>query len=107
MDNVELIIKIVSWSVAGLTSLLSIIATVKGGKWKTLFHKVAAVNDKTTKLIELIQDAEAHTCFTGEDKLQYVLMHYLSYCISNKIDYNEESLKVEIAELIKFTKKVN
>ena len=35
--------------------VISILATIFGGKWKGLYKNVKAVNEKTNKLIELIE----------------------------------------------------
>lgn len=106
-ETVSLIVKIASVCVTCVTSMLAIISTYKGGKWKELFHSVNAVNDKTKILLDLIAEAETHGAYTGADKLQFVLSKFIVYCTSNKIKYDEASVTEQINELVNLTKKVN
>ena len=106
-DEVLLIIKVVCGVITCLTTGLSILATIFGGKWKGLYKNVKAVNEKTNKLIELIEEAEAHTTFSGDDKLQYVLSKYRVYCLDNKIPYIEDDTIEQINELVDMTNNVN
>lgn len=106
-DEVLLIIKVVCGVITCLTTGLSILATIFGGKWKGLYKNVKAVNEKTNKLIELIEEAEAHTTYSGDDKLQYVLSKYRVYCLDNKIPYIEDDTIEQINELVDMTNNVN
>ena len=106
-DEVLLIIKVVCGVITCLTTGLSILATIFGGKWKGLYKNVKAVNEKTNKLIELIEEAEAHTTYSGDDKLQYVLSKYRLYCLDNKIPYIEDDTIEQINELVDMTNNVN
>ena len=106
-DTLMLIIKIVCGTVSGICAILSVLSALFGGKWKGLYKNVKAVNDKTNKLIELIEEAEDHQAYTGEDKLSFVLSKYLVWCIDNKLPYNEEDTVNQINELIDMTKAVN
>lgn len=106
-DTIMLIIKIVCGTITGITSILSVLSFLFGGKWRGLYKNVKAVNDKTNKLIELIEEAETHKAYTGEDKLQFVLSRYLIWCSENKIPYNEEDTTTQINELIEMTNNVN
>ena len=90
-----------------MTTGLSILATIFGGKWKGLYKNVKAVNEKTNKLIELIEEAEAHSTYSGDDKLQYVLSKYRVYCLDNKIPYIEDDTIEQINELVDMTNNVN
>ena len=58
-DTLMLIIKIVCGTVSGICAILSVLSALFGGKWKGLYKNVKAVNDKTNKLIELIEEAES------------------------------------------------
>ena len=87
--------------------LLSILATIFGGKWKGLYKNVKAVNEKTLKLIELIEEAETHNAYTGEDKMEFVLSKYRQYCYESKIPYTEDDTINQIEELIEMTNNVN
>lgn len=106
-DEVLLIIKVVCGVVTCLTTGLSILATIFGGKWKGLYKNVKAVNDKTLELITLIEEAENHDAYTGDDKLQYVLSKYRQYCYESKIPYTEEDTINQINELIEMSNNVN
>lgn len=106
-DEILLIIKVVCGVVTCVTTGLSILATIFGGKWKGLYKNVKAVNDKTLELITLIEEAEAHNAYTGDDKLQYVLSKYRQYCYESKIPYTEEDTINQINELIEMTNNVN
>ena len=106
-DEVLLIIKVVCGVVTCVTTGLSILATIFGGKWKGLYKNVKAVNDKTLELITLIEEAEAHSAYSGDDKLQYVLSKYRQYCFESKIPYTEEDTINQINELIEMTNNVN
>ena len=106
-DDILLIIKVVCGVVTCLTTGLSILATIFGGKWRGLYKNVKAVNDKTLKLIELIEEAEKHTAYTGEDKMEFVLSKYRQYCYESKIPYTEDDTKNQIEELIEMTNNVN
>ena len=106
-DEVLLIIKVVCGVVTCVTTGLSILATIFGGKWKGLYKNVKAVNVKTLELITLIEEAEQHCAYTGDDKLQYVLSKYRQYCYESKIPYTEEDTINQINELIEMTNNVN
>ena len=106
-DEVLLIIKVVCGVVTCLTTGLSILATIFGGKWKGLYKNVKAVNDKTLELITLIEEAENHEAYSGDDKLQYVLSKYRQYCYESKIPYTEEDTINQINELIEMSNNVN
>ena len=106
-ETIMLIIKIVCGSVSGICAILSVLSALFGGNWKGLYKNVKAVNDKTNKLIELIEDAETHGAYSGDDKLQFVLAKYMQWCLSSKIPYNEEDTITQINELIDMTKAVN
>ena len=107
VDTVMLIIKIVCGTVTGISTILGILSAVFGGKWRGLYKNVKAVNDKTMKIIELIEEAESHDAYTGDDKLQYVLAKYLKWCSEEKIPYCEEDTITQINELIEMTNNVN
>ena len=106
-DDILLIIKVVCGVVTCLTTGLSILATIFGGKWKGLYKNVKAVNEKTLKLIEFIEEAESHTAYTGEDKMSFVLSKYRQYCYDSKIPYIEDDTINQIEELIEMTNNVN
>lgn len=107
VDTVMLIIKIVCGTITGISTILGILSAVFGGKWRGLYKNVKAVNDKTMKIIELIEEAESHDAYTGDDKLQYVLAKYLKWCSEEKIPYCEEDTITQINELIEMTNNVN
>ena len=106
-DDVLLIIKVVCGVVTCLTTGLSILATIFGGKWKGLYKNVKAVNEKTNKLIELIELAETHEAYSSEDKLQFVVSNYRQYCFDNKIPFVEQDTIDQINELVDMTNNVN
>lgn len=106
-DDILLIIKVVCGVVTCVTTGLSILATIFGGKWKGLYKNVKAVNEKTLKLIELIEEAEQHNAYTGQDKMDFVLSKYRQYCFDTKIPYTEEDTINQIEELIEMTNNVN
>ena len=107
LETKLLILKIVPSAIAFLSTCLTIIACIKTGKWKGMFKRVGAVNIHTQKLVELIEEAEQHTNWTGVEKLSYVVVNYHAYCIEQKLDYNEDETKDEIEKLIDFSKEVN
>ena len=107
VDTVMLIIKIVCGTVTGISTILGILSAVLGGKWRGLYKNVKAVNEKTLKIIELIEEAESHQAYDGEDKLQFVLAKYLKWCSEQKIPYCEEDTITQINELIEMTNNVN
>ena len=106
-DDILLIIKVVCGVVTCATTILSILATIFGGKWKGLYKNVKAVNEKTLKLIELIEEAETHSAYTGQDKMDFVLSKYRKYCYESKIPYTEDDTINQIEELIEMTNNVN
>lgn len=106
-DDILLIIKVVCGVVTCLTTGLSILATIFGGKWKGLYKNVKAVNEKTNKLIELIELAETHDAYSSEDKLQFVVSNYRQYCFDNKIPFVEQDTIDQINELVDMTNNVN
>ena len=59
VDTVMLIIKIVCGTITGISTILGILSAVLGGKWRGLYKNVKAVNEKTLKIIELIEEAES------------------------------------------------
>ena len=105
-DDILLIIKVVCGVVTCCTTGLSILATIFGGKWKGLYKNVKAVNEKTNKLIELIELAETHDAYSSDDKLQFVVSNYRQYCFDTKIPFNEEDTINQINELIDMTNNV-
>ena len=107
VDTVMLIIKIVCGTITGISAILGVLSAVFGGKWRGLYKNVKAVNEKTLKIIELIEEAESHQAYNGEDKLQYVLAKYLKWCSDEKIPYCEEDTINQINELIEMTNNVN
>ena len=106
-DDILLIIKVVCGVVTCVTTGLSILATIFGGKWKGLYKNVKAVNEKTNKLIELIELAETHDAYSSEDKLQFVVSNYRQYCFDNKIPFVEQDTIDQINELVDMTNNVN
>ena len=106
-DDVLLIIKVVCGVVTCVTTGLSILATIFGGKWKGLYKNVKAVNEKTNKLIELIELAETHEAYSSEDKLQFVVSNYRQYCYDSKIPFCEQDTIDQINELVDMTNNVN
>ena len=106
-DDVLLIIKVVCGVVTCVTTGLSILATIFGGKWKGLYKNVKAVNEKTNKLIELIELAETHDAYSSDDKLQFVVSNYRQYCFDSKIPFDEEDTITQINELVDMTNNVN
>lgn len=106
-DDILLIIKVVCGVVTCCTTGLSILATIFGGKWKGLYKNVKAVNEKTNKLIELIELAETHDAYSSDDKLQFVVSNYRQYCFDSKIPFNEEDTITQINELVDMTNNVN
>lgn len=107
VDTVMLIIKITCGTITGISTILGILSAVFGGKWRGLYKNVKAVNEKTLKIIELIEEAENHLAYSGDDKLQYVLAKYLKWCSEEKIPYCEEDTIKQINELIEMTNNVN
>ena len=107
VDTVMLIIKIVCGTITGISAILGVLSAVFGGKWRGLYKNVKAVNEKTLKIIELIEEAENHLAYSGDDKLQYVLAKYLKWCSEEKIPYCEEDTIKQINELIEMTNNVN
>ena len=106
-DDVLLIIKVVCGVVTCVTTGLSILATIFGGKWKGLYKNVKAVNEKTNKLIELIELAETHDAYSSDDKLQFVVSNYRQYCYDSKIPFVEQDTIDQINELVEMTNNVN
>ena len=106
-DDILLIIKVVCGVVTCVTTGLSILATIFGGKWRGLYKNVKAVNEKTNKLIELIELAETHDAYSSEDKLQFVVSNYRQYCFDNKIPFVEQDTIDQINELVDMTNNVN
>ena len=106
-DDILLIIKVVCGVVTCVTTGLSILATIFGGKWKGLYKNVKAVNEKTNKLIELIELAETHEAYSSEDKLQFVVSNYRQYCYDSKIPFVEQDTIDQINELVDMTNNVN
>ena len=106
-DDVLLIIKVVCGVVTCVTTGLSILATIFGGKWRGLYKNVKAVNEKTNKLIELIELAETHDAYSSDDKLQFVVSNYRQYCYDNKIPFVEQDTIDQINELVDMTNNVN
>lgn len=106
-ETLMLILKIVPPIIAFCTTILSIIACIKTGKWKGLFRKIGAVNVHTQKLVELIEEAETHKGFSGADKLAFVLVNYHAYCMENKMDFQEDEATEEVERLIAMSKNVN
>ena len=106
-DDVLLIIKVVCGVVTCVTTGLSILATIFGGKWRGLYKNVKAVNEKTNKLIELIELAETHDAYSSDDKLQFVVSNYRQYCFDNKIPFVEQDTIDQINELVDMTNNVN
>ena len=106
-DDILLIIKVVCGVVTCVTTGLSILATIFGGKWKGLYKNVKAVNEKTNKLIELIELAETHDAYSSDDKLQFVVSNYRQYCYDSKIPFVEQDTIDQINELVDMTNNVN
>ena len=106
-DDILLIIKVVCGVVTCVTTGLSILATIFGGKWKGLYKNVKAVNEKTNKLIELIELAETHDAYSSDDKLQFVVSNYRQYCYDQKIPFVEQDTIDQINELVDMTNNVN
>lgn len=69
--------------------------------------KNAPVTVNTDKLIELIEDAEAHENFSAFEKLDYVLTSYQQYCMDSNFKFVKEVITDSINKLIAMTKKVN
>ena len=107
VDTVMLIIKIVCGTITGISTILGILSAVFGGKWRGLYKNVKAVNEKTNKLIELIELAETHDAYSSDDKLQFVVSNYRQYCYDNKIPFVEQDTIDQINELVDMTNNVN
>ena len=73
--------------------------------FESLKKKFSRTSEKLEE--ELIEEAESHYAYTGEDKLQYVLAKYLKWCSEEKIPYCEEDTINQINELIDMTNTVN
>ena len=106
-ESFILALKIVPSIIAFCSTVLTICACIKTGKWKGLFKKIGAVNTHTQKLVEFIEEAEQHKNWTGSEKLAYVVTKYHQYCLDNRLDFQEEEAINEIEELVDLTNKVN
>jgi len=105
--ELDMIIKIVSWCLTGITTIISVIIGIRKGKYKGLFKSISAVKTNVDKLIELVEEAEKHDGYSSADKLEFVITKFQAYCIENKCEFNQEEVVQEIEELIRLSKEVN
>ena len=100
-------LNIVSWAIAGLGLLASVLSWIK-----TLFVKTGS--KKETKFLDNVYNwaIEAEKTFenipqSGKLKLNQVLSNALRYAVNNNIKYDEEKIKLEVEKIIETTKFIN
>lgn len=107
MSNRDFWIRIISIIISFFGIIVSITLFVIKNKWKKSSSLFQGGLELLKMLCVWIVEAEAHTNYTGIEKLQYVMNLAFRYCTINKIVYNEEELKSEVESLISFSKNVN
>lgn len=105
--EVDMIIKIVSWCLTGLSVIITFIVGLRKGKYKGLFKSISVVKANIDKIIELVEEAEKHENYSSADKLEFVLTRYQAYCIEKNLDFNQDEVVEEVEELIRLSKEVN
>lgn len=100
-------LNIISWIIAGLGLLASVLSWIK-----TIFIKTG--NKKETKFLDNVYNwaIEAEKTFenipqSGKLKLNQVLSNALRYAVNNNIKYDEEKIKLEVEKIINTTKFIN
>lgn len=69
--------------------------------------KIAPVSSFAHVLMQLIIEAEQHTAYSAEDKLEYVVTKYHQFCIDNHIKFDDSIVVNCVDKLIALTKQVN
>lgn len=105
--TIDLIIKCVTGGISVILAVLTIIASIKSGKWKKLFKKENGRVSAISALMAIMQEVEKFANFTAEEKKQYVLTNFNQYCIDNSMEYDKELTSANIENLVDFSKTVN
>lgn len=113
METIEIIMQIVSWILASVTTLIAIlvkIGAIKTDKELETANKIKMsleqLNIITDKVQEYAVIAEANGG-TSEEKRAFVLKSVKAVCDQYGIPYDEDLVEALLEKLIDLTKKIN
>ena len=69
-------------------------------------RKVSAV-EMLNELMDWVIEAETHTTWSGQEKLDFVINKAFKYSTINHIKYNEEAVTEEVEKILSLSKNVN
>lgn len=91
--------------------LLALLSCVLGFFVRKLKIKYLSTSNVITpyiqKILDLCTEAEAHGNYSADEKLEYVTSRMLVYCTTNKLPFEEVSIKNDVNVIIDFSNKVN
>lgn len=101
--DIKDILSIVYMCIGGLSIIVALITRFAKGKVKKVAEDIQEVLPDAWQLLDLIQEAETHTNYTGDEKRDYVLSRFLR----NHAELNETSVADAIDILVDFSKRIN
>ncbi len=105
MENLELLLSLTGTAVSLFVTAVVFIAKFASSIRKR--KKFLNENDLLNAVVPLMEIAEQHTNYSGEEKKEFVLTKLNQFAIENKINFNSEAVVKRIEELIVLSKKVN
>ena len=113
MNNVEMIMQIISWVLASVTTLIAILVKIKALKTDKELDTANKINEQlehlriiTEKVQEYAAIAEANGG-TGEEKKAFVIKSVGAVCEQYGIPFDETLVEALLERLIGLTKKIN
>lgn len=113
MNNIEIIMNIISWVLASVTTLIAILVKIKALKTDKELDTANKINEQlehlriiTDKVQEYAAVAEANGG-TGEEKRAFVLKSVKAVCEQYGIPFDEDLVEALLERLIDLTKKIN
>lgn len=105
MENAELIISLIGTAFSLLITCFIVIAKLIGSvKRRKSMQESADLLDAIAPLMEI---AEKHRNYSGEEKKEFVLTKLNQFSIENGIEFKAEEITERLEKLINLTKQVN
>ena len=105
MENLELLLSLIGTAVSLFVT--TVVFIIKFANSIRKRKKFSNENDLLNAVAPLMEIAEQHTNYSGEEKKEFVLTKLNQFAIENKITFNSEAIVKRIEELIVLSKNVN
>lgn len=92
-------LKVVQLVITAISVLISVIMAIKKRKVK--------FSELLNNMFSWIEEAETHTTWEGNEKLDFVLNRAFKYCMTYHIKYEEEDITNEVERILALSKSVN